>query len=197
MNNIKRCNKCEKISPITSFFKNKNNKDGYLKECKKCSKFYTIRNQENIKNYKKQYFQQNKERISENKKQYVKNRIKTEGNYLLMVYTRNRIHKSSKGMMKQSSSRDILGIDIETYRKRIEWQMTPDINWSTIEIDHVKPICWFDISKDEELKKAFSWKNTQPLLKYDHHLKATKFVFLDYHIQFIEAYHVIKLNDQE
>ena len=34
--------------------------------------------------------------------------------------------------MKQSSSRDILGIDIETYRKWIEYQMTPEMNWSII-----------------------------------------------------------------
>ena len=39
------------------------------------------------------------------------------------------------------------------------------MNWSNIEIDHVKPICMFDVSKDEELKEAFSLKNTQPLLK--------------------------------
>ena len=49
--------------------------------------------------------------------------------------------------------------------------MTPDMNWSNIEIDHVKPICMFDVSKDDELKKAFSWKNTQPLLKHDHQQK--------------------------
>ena len=30
------------------------------------------------------------------------------------------------------------------------------MNWSNIEIDHVKPNCMFDISKDEELKEAFS-----------------------------------------
>ena len=46
--------------------------------------------------------------------------------------------------------------------------MTPEMNWSNIEIDHVKEICLFDISKDEELREAFNWKNTQPLLKQDH-----------------------------
>ena len=49
--------------------------------------------------------------------------------------------------------------------------MTPDTKWSNIEIDHVKPICLLDVSKDEELKEAFNWKNTQPLLKQDHQLK--------------------------
>ena len=102
--------------------------------------------------------------------------------------TRNRIYQSLKGMVKSSSTKDTLGIDIDTYRKWIEWQFTPEMNWSNTEVDHVNPICMFDISKDEKLKKAFCWKNTQPLLKHDHQLKGIKFNFLDYHLQFIKAY---------
>ena len=71
-------------------------------------------------------------------------------------------------MTKQSSAKEILGIDVETYRKWIEFQLTPEMNWSNNEIDHVKLLCLFDISKDEELKDALNWKNTQPLLKKDH-----------------------------
>ena len=90
-------------------------------------------------------------------------------------------------MTKQSSIRQILGIDIDLYRKWIEWQFTPEMNWSNTEIDHMKAICLFDLSKDEELKEACSWKNTQPLLKQDHRQKGTKFNFLDYQLQFIKA----------
>ena len=70
------------------------------------------------------------------------------------------------------------------------------MNWSNIEIEHVKAYSLFDVSKDEELREAFSWKNTQPLLKHDHQKKATKFNFLDYQLQFIKAYHFIKLNKE-
>ena len=99
-------------------------------------------------------------------------------------------------MTKQSSTKDILGIDINLFRKWIAWQMTPEINWSNTELDHVKPICMFDVSKDEEIKEAFSWKNTQPLLKHDHQKNGTKLNFLDYHLQFIKAYQFIKLNEK-
>ena len=71
-------------------------------------------------------------------------------------------------MIKQSSSRDILRIDIETYKMWIDFQMTPEMNCSNIEIDHVKPICMFDVFKDEELRDAFCWKTTQPLFTKDH-----------------------------
>ena len=73
--------------------------------------------------------------------------------------------------------------------------MTPEMIWSNIEIDHVKAICLFDIYKDEELREAFTWKNTQPLLKNDHQKKGTKFNFLEYQLQFIKAYQFIKLNE--
>ena len=101
-----------------------------------------------------------------------------------------------QGKIKLSSTRDILGIDIDLYRKWIEYQMTPEMNWSKIEIDHVKANCLFDVSKDEELREAFNWKKTQPLLKQDYLQKGTKFSFLDYQLQFIKAYHFIKLNEK-
>ena len=43
-------------------------------------------------------------------------------------------------MTKQSSTEEILGIDVDLYKKWIEWQMTPEMNWSNIEIEHVTPI---------------------------------------------------------
>ena len=87
-----------------------------------------------------------------------------------------------------------LGIGNETYKKWIKVRMTPDMNWTNIEIDHVKPICMFDVSKDDELKEAFCWKNTQPLLRQDHLHKVSKFIFLDYQLQFFKAHQFIELN---
>ena len=127
---------------------------------------------------------------------FVKNRIQSDVNIRLIVYTRNRTYKSSKGIAKQSSSRNILGIGIETYYKRIEFQMTPAKTWDNIENDHVKPICLFDVSKDEELKEAFNWKNTQPLLKIYHQRKRIEFNFLNYQLQFIKVYPLIHLNEE-
>ena len=99
-------------------------------------------------------------------------------------------------MKKQSSTKEDLGIDIDLYRKRLEFQFTPEMNWSNTEVDHIKPICMFNVSNDEQLKEAFNWKNTQPLLKKDHQLKGTKFNFLDYQLQFIKAYQFLKINEE-
>ena len=64
------------------------------------------------------------------------------------------------------------------------------MTWDNIEIDQEKAICMFDVSEEEELKEAFSWKNTQPLLKHNHQQKGTKFNVLDYQLQFIKAYQI-------
>ena len=56
--------------------------------------------------------------------------------------------------------------------------MTSDMTWVDIERDHVKSICKFDISKNEEQGEAFNCKNTQPLQKIQHH-KGTKINFIN------------------
>ena len=71
------------------------------------------------------------------------------------------------------------------------------MNWSNTEVDHVKPICLFDVSKDEELTETFCWENTQPLLEEIHQKKGTKYNFVDYQLQYIKAYQFLKLNEEE
>ena len=75
--------------------------------------------------------------------------------------------------------------------------MTPDTHWNIFEIVKVRPISSFDLSNDEQLKEAFCWNETQPLLKQDHQHKRTIFNFLAYHQQFVKAFQFNKLNDQE
>ena len=157
---------------------------------------YRLQNRDRINNRNKDYRLENHNRIMAQKKIYTNNRYKTDVNYRLICKTRSRIYKSLKGMTKQLSSINILGIDIDLYRKWLEFQFTPDMNWGNIEIDHVKPLCMFDVSKFEEFKETFNWKNTQPLLKEVHSHKGIKFNFLDYQFQFIKAYQFVKLNEE-
>ena len=155
-------------------------------------KDYYLQNRDRLNIYQKKYNYENKEKIN----LYIKNKIKTDLNFRLICNTRRRIHHALNGKTKSSSTGDILGMDIDLYRKWIEFQFTTEMNWTNIELDDVKPICMFDISDDEQLKEAFSWKNTQPLLKQDHRQKGMKFNFLDYQLQFIKAYQFIKLNEE-
>ena len=181
MEGMKRCSNCDNEKELSQF-KFRKDTQRYRSECIQCSnikhKEWRIINPDKVKQIQKKYNEQNREK----RNIYLKNKRETDVNFRLINNTRNRIYKSLKSMTKQSSTKEILGIDIETYKKWLEFQFTPEMNWSNIEIDHVKPICMFDVSKDEDLKEAFNWKNTQPLLKEVHSHKGIKFNFLDYQI---------------
>ena len=99
-------------------------------------------------------------------------------------------------MIKQSSTKEIEGIDVDLYKKRIEYQMTPEMNWTNIEIDHVKAICMFDVSDYERLKETFNCRNIQPLLIKDHQQKGTKYNFLDCQLQIIKSYQFLRMNEE-
>ena len=205
---VKKCSVCKNILLKTNFHKNKKSKDGLHPHCVFCRKEYYIKNSIKLVQKQKDYYIQNRDRIKEyqlknhnkiiaQKKIYSNNKYKSDINFRIICRTRSRIRNALQGKIKSSSTRDILGIDIDLYRKWLEFQFTPEMNWGNIEIDHVKPICLFDISNDEQLKEAFNWRNTQPLIKKDHQQKGIKFNFLDYQLQFIKAYQFIKLNGQE
>ena len=174
---VKKCDKCGIISLKSNFHKRSKSSDGFHPQCKFCIKEYYVDNKDRLLNKhkfynkrnrdQKKYESKNHDRIFARKKGFILIMKKTDNNFRLICRTRSRIHQSSKNISKQSSTKEVLGIDVATYRKWIEWQMTPEMNWSNIQIDHVKAICMFDVSKDEEFKKTFSWKYTQPLLKHE------------------------------
>ena len=200
---IKKCNRCKNFLLKSNFHKDNTRNDGLYNQCKVCRKDYYLDNQDRIKQYYldnrdriKEYQLKNHEKIITQQRKYKNNRYKTDINYRLICITRSRIRQALNRKTKSSSTIDMLGMNIDLYRKWIKFQMTSEMNWSNIEIDHVKAICLFDLSKDEALKEAFNWRNTQPLLKKDHQLKGTKFNFLDYQFQFIKAYQFVKLNEE-
>ena len=80
----------------------------------------------------------------------IKNKIKSDVNFRLIQNTRRRIHRALNGKLRSFSTQEFLGIDTITYNKRVEFQMIPDMNWKNIDIDHVKLIRMFNVSKDEE-----------------------------------------------
>ena len=73
---------------------------------------------------------------------------------------RSKICEALKYNGTSSSTWNILGVDNDTYRKWIEYQMTPEKNWSKFEIDHVRPVSSYHVPNDKVLKEAFNWNNS-------------------------------------
>ena len=97
-------------------------------------------------------------------------------------------------MVKQSTWGYTLNIDIDEDRRWIEYHFTLEKRKSFIEKHNVKPTSSFDKFSNNETKEAFHGTNTRPLSKENHHQKGKKCSFLDYRLQFIRAYQILKLN---
>ena len=119
------------ICSKNNLHKSSSSKDGLKAQCKGCRrqyydenhdhilnyhKNYRMENQESIKNCKKQYFYQDKENINNYRKKYLTNKRKTDPAFRLMENTRCRLYKAPNGLTKSTSTINILGIDIETYK---------------------------------------------------------------------------------
>ena len=93
--NERKCSKCKSLSSKGNFIKDINKIDGYRPECIDCNK---------------QYHYKNRERRNLREKK----RLAIDVNYCLIKNTRRRIHHALNGKLKSSSTKEILGIDIDT-----------------------------------------------------------------------------------
>ena len=152
----------------------------YKQKVKKNKKKYSLT--ENGKKRKsvwdKTYREKNKEEIKIKRKEKMKNPY-----YLLTHRLRSRFKKIVNRYVieckepKTKIAKEFLGCDIVFYKKYIEDLFLENMNWSNYgewHIDHIIPISSFDLTIEEEIKRAFNFKNTRPLWAYDNLSKGAK-----------------------
>lgn len=73
-----------------------------------------------------------------------------------------------------ATAEEYLGCSIPEYRRYLESKFLDGMSWDNFGrgtgkwcIDHVRPIAFFDITNQEELKQCFRWTNTQCLWNQD------------------------------
>lgn len=182
----KKCACCNNVYPIENFPKDKTNKCGHRSYCFPCNRIKTNectfkrrdkRKIENEKNrevnskYSREYNKKHRKRLNEG----YKNRLKNDPQFKIAHNTRVRINKALKNDHKNSSSKVLLGCEMDFYKEYLEKQFKPDMNWdnygSLWDIDHIRPCATFDLSLEEEQKKCFHYTNTQPLYKKENQTK--------------------------
>ena len=104
----------------------------------------------------KDFYLENYDKFIAREKIYSKTKNKIGINFPLICKTRCRIKQVLNGTSKSCSILELFVIDIETYRRWIDWQMTPEMIKTNIEIDHVKPTYLSDVTKDDDLKEGFN-----------------------------------------
>lgn len=136
--------------------------------------------EEILKESKKQreYYEKNREKIIKQNCEYIKKKLAEDIQWMLKFRLRGRIKDALKKNKKLAKSFDLIGADVEFVRIYLESQFTNEMTWdnhgAVWHIDHIKPICSFDLTILEEQKKCFHYTNLRPLLAKDNLKKSAE-----------------------
>lgn len=124
-------------------------------------------NRDHVSEYNKKYDADNREEIQKRQTAYHVSRTKTDPNFKLAKTLRNRYLGVLKRNRLSESSLEILGCSVECFKQWLEFRFLDDMsfeNHGTVwDLDHVVPICKFELQNEEEIRKCFHWTNFQPL----------------------------------
>ena len=157
-----------------------NNKEK-LREDKK---EYREHNKEKIKEINKEYYENNKEKLREDKKEYNnkpetkkknnerrKSRKQADPNYKIAENLRSRMNAAIRNGQKAGSAVDDLGISVEAFRMYLAEQFEEGMTWENHgtlwHVDHIKPLCQFDLTDRDQFLEAANWMNQRPLWAID------------------------------
>jgi hypothetical protein len=202
-NKCKTCRHAESID-------NKDKKTEYNKlyysskktEILQNNKNYRDTNKDSIKEQKKKYREINADHIKMKMKEYlpirkkkIKDRRKTDMTFRISEVYRSKFNRAIKRSNEKSTK--FLGCTKEHLLKWLESQFDNNITWDNYgkfwHIDHIIPISFFDLKKENEQKICFNWKNLQPLEGKENLSKSNK--ILTTHI--VKLWNNIRTNKME
>lgn len=112
-----------------------------------------------------------------------KQRIKRQNNTLLRLKQNlhHRVYLALKNNNCSYNSKELIGCDIEEYWKYLKPLMKEGMtkeNYGSIwHIDHIKPVSLFNLKILQEQRKAFNYKNTQPMFGVENIRKSNNYTF--------------------
>lgn len=138
-----------------------------------------LKNKERMNLISRNYYSNNREAELEKRKvyfnkhrqeryAYTNNKRKTNINYRLSCQLRIRLNIALRNKQKRGSAVDDLGCSIEFLKQYLEAQFQPGMTWENWSmtgwhIDHIRPLCTFDLTVKEQLLEAVNFKNLRPL----------------------------------
>ena len=192
----KVCSKCRKELPLDSFRKNKSQSDGFNCYCIECNFIYNNNyfknNSQKILNRSINWRNSNLERCRKIEEKYRANhkedctqrilagkqyQYKTNAEYRLVENLRGRFLKAIRNNQKSGHTLELLGCTIEHLKQHLESQFEPGMTWDNYgkngwEIDHIVPCSYFDLTKEENQRICFNYRNLQPLWARDNYKKS-------------------------
>ena len=121
------------------------------------------------------YYENNKGVLTKKQYQYNKKKYHSDEGYRLKEILAARIREALRKSYKSASTAKLIGCSIDHLKKHLEGQFKPGMTWDNHAVtgwhmDHIIACNNFDLTKSNEQKKCFNWKNLQPLW-YDENIK--------------------------
>jgi hypothetical protein len=188
---LKMCEKCTQTKPIDKYRKYCNN--SYSKTCKKCLNEMDKIRKKNLRQKKAETFlvkceKCNQEKVlkdfaklkkfykkkicnscypdflREQKTDWCKNESKTNMNYRLKKSLAARLRNV---LFKSDTTMNYIGCNIQYLREWFKFNFTSEMNWDNYgsywSIDHIIPVCKFDLTIEDEKLKCWNWTNLMPV----------------------------------
>lgn len=165
----KVCSLCGQKKSLDQFYIRAVSKDGRTSQCKDCERarkleyYHSDKEQASIR--AKEYKANNRDYLNE----YQRNRIHADLNYRLSRNLRNRLNqmlRKNKTDKQGSAVRD-LGCSLGYFREYIGGLFREGMSWenygSDWHLDHIVPLCQFDLFDREQFLKSCHYTNIQPL----------------------------------
>ncbi len=171
------CRVCEEVIPyedISPSFRGR--PKAICKPCQKKQKEDQYANDPEKRAYHKRYYRENAERQRENVRKNRQNNPEYAREYRQRPEVKvrksqaRRIKKALaiKGTAKSYATLEYLGCTAPELKCHLEGQFRDGMNWDNYgfegwHIDHIKPLCQFDLTDPDQQKECFHFSNLQPL----------------------------------
>lgn len=167
-------------------------KETTIVTCEKCNQEKALKNFVVLKKFYKQkickscypFF------LREQKNEWCKNERKNNMNYRLKKSIAARLRTV---LVKNDSTMNYIGCNIQYLREWVEYNFTEDMNWDNYgtywSIDHIIPVCKFDLTDEHEKLQCWNWTNLMPVpIKYNSTKKHIDLEQVNYIVQKIEKF---------
>lgn len=176
----RRCTKCSTIKSFEEFSPQKTGFMGIKAQCRECDKKYDRKYQEKtnvrakrdktqkVKDYRKQYIKKNKDWWKKYEREYRSSRKQEDMFFKIKSNLSSRLSDLIKNRITGQKTIELLGCGKDVFLQHLESQFTGGMTWDNYglkgwHVDHITPLSSFDLTIEEEVKKACHYINLQPL----------------------------------